>query len=180
MASPFAKLLNTPLNRGNQCVCTYQLQRQQRNGRLDWNGEGSDSGQSAAPQSTVYRRGSANDDDDKPVPVRCLCVSCHAGHWPAQSVFSRGTNLCCMPYTRVNCAFSPTCINLRHGCCDNALGLWLMTLATLSRQYSCIVTRHLPPPLLAIYIHHRRCYYYSVRKMILILSSRGKCKAEST
>jgi len=61
----------------------------QRHGRLDWNGESSDSGQSAAPRSTVYQRGSANDHDDKPVPVRCLCVSCQAGQLSQFSVVAR-------------------------------------------------------------------------------------------
>ena len=31
-----------------------------------------------------------------------------------------------------------------------------------------------------IHIHHSHCYYYSARKLILILSSRGGWKAEST
>ena len=31
-----------------------------------------------------------------------------------------------------------------------------------------------------IYIHHRHCYYYSARRLILILPSHGRWKAEST
>ena len=45
----------------------------------------------------------------------------------------------------------------------NRLGLWVR------RKLAAVV-----------YIHHRHCYYYSARKLILILPSHGGWKAEST